>query len=82
VSAYISRVIRGKCIWEYAPVAVEAPNKLLAADAFAHGDLMGLIEDSSSQCCETGNIQLTSANCSGRDFSADTTPPAPYTSSP
>ncbi|MEC4842627.1 hypothetical protein [Mycobacteroides chelonae] len=46
MSPYISRVVRGECIWEYAPKAQEGLNELLRSDSFAHGELVGLIEDS------------------------------------
>ena len=66
VSAYISRVIRGECIWEYSPVAVEALDGLLAADAFAHGELMGLIEDSQ----EPGGLGAAINRDDGYDYRA------------
>ena len=46
MSDYVPRVVAGGCRWEYAPVAVAALDQLLTLDPFAHGELMGLIEDS------------------------------------
>jgi hypothetical protein len=66
VAAYISRVIRGECVWEYAPIALEALNDLLATDAFAHGELMGLIEDSQ----EPGGLGAAINRDDGYDFRA------------
>jgi hypothetical protein len=66
VSAYISRVIRGECTWEYAPVAVKALDRLLAADAFAHGELMGLIDDSQ----EPGGLGAAINRHDGYDYRA------------
>lgn len=42
----IPRVVMGDCLWEFAPAAVEALERLQTTDSFAHGELMGLIEDS------------------------------------
>jgi len=64
--AYISRVFRGECIWEYAPVAIEALARLLAADAFAHGELMGLIDDSQ----EPGGLGAAINRHDGYDYRA------------
>ncbi|MGV9799591.1 hypothetical protein ACWDTP_16220 [Mycobacterium sp. NPDC003449] len=66
LTEYVSLVIRGGCVWEYAPVAVEALDRLQLSDPFAHGELMGLIEDSQAP----GGLAAAIGRDDGYDYRA------------
>jgi hypothetical protein len=66
MSEYIPRVVVGNCVWEFAPAAVVALDRLQAVDPFAHGELMGLIEDSR----EPGGLGAAIGRDDGYDYRA------------
>jgi hypothetical protein len=66
MGGYRSRVIRGKCVWEYAPIAEQALDRVLNTDPFAHGALIGLIEESQ----EPGGLGAAIGRDDGYDYRA------------